>query len=214
MYTYQVKKFYSFIVAVAIAGIVLIVFVFFVTKDPSIKNLPAKNSTIVAFGDSLVVGVGSTKDNDLVSLLSSRTGTSIINLGVSGNTTAEGLARIDKVIEKDPGIVVLLLGGNDYLRKVPIETTFQNLSTIIDKLHEQGIAVLLLGVRGGLLSDHFGDSFKKLAKEKEVGYVSDVLAGLVTHREYMSDSIHPNDIGYAKIADRVAPVLQKMIESK
>ncbi len=163
-------------------------------------------------GDSLIEGIGATNGNDLVSDLSKKIAQPIVNLGVSGNTTADGLARIDAVIEMKPQIVIVLLGGNDYLKKVPKEQTFKNLETIVTKLQESGSIVLLLGVQGGIFSDQFESLFKDLAKRKGVGYVSNVLDGLVTHSEYMSDAVHPNDIGYAKIADRVYPVLKSLLK--
>ncbi len=186
---------------------------YFLFKSPNIKNYPPKNSTIVAFGDSLVLGVGSTESNDFVSLLSKKTGRPIVNLGVSGNTTAQGLERIDEVISKDPGTVIVVLGGNDYLRKLPQEETFNNLRKIITTLQSKGIMVVLLGVRGGLLVDKFNSDFKSLAKETGVVFVPNVLDGLIGDSRYMtSDGIHPNDLGYQKIAEKVYTGIYKYIK--
>ncbi len=177
-------------------------------SSPEIVNYPPKDDTIAAFGDSLVSGVGSTKENDFVSLLSQKLETPILNLGVSGNTTSQGLARIQKVIAEDPGTVILLLGGNDYLQKIPREQTFGNLRTIITELQKQGAMVVLLGVRGGVLRDSYENEFELLAEETGSLYVSDVLGGLIGNMTYMSDAIHPNDKGYAYIAERVFEVLK------
>lgn len=183
---------------------ILALILYFVFKSPNIKNYPPKNSTIVAFGDSLVQGVGSTEGNDFVTLLSKKTGRPIVNLGVSGNTTAQGLERIDEVISKDPGTVIVLLGGNDYLRKIPQDQTFSNLRKIIATLQSKGIVVILLGVRGGLLVDKFNSDFEDLAKDTGVIFVSNVLDGLIGDSRYMSsDSIHPNDMGYQRIAEKI-----------
>jgi hypothetical protein len=95
---------------------------------------------------------------------------------------------------------------------VPIDETFANLRSIIAQLQVKGSVVVLLGVRGGILSDQFKPYFKDLAKDTRSAYVSDVLDGLVGDRSRMSDAVHPNDVGYAHIADRILPVLRKVIK--
>jgi acyl-CoA thioesterase I len=197
-------------VPLAIAGILALIGLtwFFFASEKKIINYPPKNAEIVAFGDSLVFGTGATAENDFVSLLSKKVGRPIVNLGVPGDTTADGLSRIDEVLSQDHGTVILLLGGNDYLRKIPKEQTFANLASIITKLQEQGIMVVLLGVRGGFLRDDFLDQFDALAEDMGVIYVPDVLRGLLGNNKYMSDTIHPNDAGYAHIAQRVFEAIE------
>lgn len=203
-------------VLILIATIILIsIVIFLIFKKPKdTENYFRQGSTIVAFGDSLVQGVGATKDNDFVKVLEGMIKQPIINMGVSGNTTAQGLKRLDEVIEKNPKIVLVLLGGNDFLRKVPIEETFANLETIISRLQENETTVVLLGIRGGLLNDPYKEKFEKLAKEKNVSYVPDVLSGLLGKKQYMSDAIHPNDLGYKKIAEKIYPVMRMLTEQK
>ncbi len=194
------------VVAVALIGL------FWFLGEEEITNYPPQDGPIVAFGDSLIEGVGATTGNDLVSLLSRRIGEPIINLGISGNTTEMGFERIGEALEYTPRITLVLLGGNDYLRKVPIEETFYNLRGIIDALQDAGSVTVLLGVRGGLLSDRFDSYFEDLAQETGSVYVPDVLDGLIGDMRFMSDAIHPNDRGYARIAERVADALVPLIE--
>ncbi len=183
----------------------------FLSKD-NITNYPSSGTDIIAFGDSLVQGVGaSSSDTNFISVLSKKIGKPIINLGVSGNTTQDGLNRLNQLDRYKPKVVIILLGGNDYLRKVSKETTFSNLRKIIQDVHARGATVLLLGVRGGIIKDNFDSDFENLADEYNTAFVSNVLSGLITNREYMSDEIHPNDKGYAKIADRVFPVLKDLV---
>jgi lysophospholipase L1-like esterase len=198
-------------VYILVGILILVVGSYFIFRSEKITNYPPKEGSIVAFGDSLVAGYGSTKGNDFVSLLSKGLGEEIINLGVSGDTTAGGLARIDSALNREPKITILLLGGNDFLRKVPREETFSNLRTIISKLQERGSIVVLVGVRGGLLSDSADGYYEDLAEETGSAYVEDVLDGLFGDARYMSDSIHPNDAGYLKIAERLYPVLRNLL---
>jgi acyl-CoA thioesterase-1 len=165
---------------------------------------------IVAFGDSLVFGMGSS-GGGFVRLLEERLGVRIENLGVPGDTTADGLNRIDELLELNPSVVILLLGGNDVLQRVNPDQTFANLGTLIERIQQQGAAVLLVGIRGSLLRDAFAARFEALAKRHGTAYVHDVLDDTFGVPEYMADQVHPNDRGYAVIADRIAPVLEKMI---
>lgn len=201
------KKLFLIIGTVVIVAFALY---FFSKSEDSIKNYPPKDGPIVAFGDSLVAGYGSTNNGDFVSLLSTQINEPILNLGISGNTTADGLARIDEVLDENPRIVILLLGGNDFLRKVPREETFANLRTIIDRIQADGAVVLLLGVRGGLLSDSADELYEDLARDTGSAYVPNILKGLFTDARYMSDAIHPNNAGYIRVAERVLPVLKKI----
>jgi len=198
---------------IVLAGIIIIsaYFLIFNNSKP-VTNFPSNGENIIAFGDSLIEGVGSTDGNDLISILSDRIGEQIINLGKSGDTTRDALERIDDVIDQDPKIVLVLLGGNDYLKKIPPTETFENLEIIIEKIHESGSVVLLLGVRGGVLRDNFKDDFEKISEKHNTGFVSNVLEGLITNPELMSDLIHPNNMGYLFIADRVQPKLEKLIK--
>ncbi|MGC9605699.1 MAG: GDSL-type esterase/lipase family protein [Minisyncoccia bacterium] len=183
-------------------------------RPTAIVNLDSKGTAIVAFGDSLIQGVGASEGHDFVSLLAARLGQSIVNLGKSGDTAADGLARLDDVFRYDPRIVIVLLGGNDLLHGVPIDKTFADLDKIVTTIESRGAAVLLLGVRGGLLYDSYDSRFEALAKARGTGFVPNVLAGLIGDQEYMSDEVHPNDAGYAKIADKVEPVLKEMLAGR
>jgi acyl-CoA thioesterase-1 len=186
-------------------GIITLIFIsfFFLNSKHEIVNYPPKNDIVVAFGDSLTQGIGATEGNDYVSLLSSKIGREIINKGVSGNTSEQGLARIDEVLRENPGTTLVLFGGNDYLRKVPKEQTFQNLRTIITKLQDSGSIVILLGIRGGLLTDQFESDFEDLAEETGSIYVSNVLQGIFGNAKLMSDAIHPNDAGYLIMTNKI-----------
>ncbi len=196
-------------VAILFLSTATIVVIFF--KPSKIKNYPSQGETIVAIGDSLIKGKGSTDDGDFVTLLSEEIGEPIVNLGISGNTTAQGLERIDSVIKLNPKVVLLLLGGNDYLQDVPIEETFKNIETIIQKIQDAGAVVVLLGIQGGILEDSYASHFRVIARKYGTLYVPNVLENLIGEEEFMSDETHPNNKGYRIIADKVFPVLERAL---
>ncbi len=178
-----------------------------------IKNYPPKGTHIVALGDSLTVGVGaSSPEKGFIPVLAKRLDATIVNKGVSGDTTHDALLRLSSdVLSERPNIVIVLLGGNDYLKQVEREKTFSNLRLIINNIQSNGAVVFLLGIRGGLLADHYDSDLAALANETGSFYVSNVLEGLIGNNLFMSDEIHPNDRGYEKIVDRIAPTLEGII---
>jgi acyl-CoA thioesterase-1 len=174
---------------------------------------PTSGRTIVAFGDSLVEGRGATPGRDFVSVLARRLGTRIVNAGRSGDTTGAALARLDSdVLARDPKVVIVLLGGNDFLRRVPVEQTFANLEKIVDRIRRRGAAVILVGVSVGLFSDPYASEYTAIARRNAAGLVPDILDGIIGNNELMADSIHPNDRGYAIIAERLERAVKEMVE--
>lgn len=178
-----------------------------------IVNYPPKGVVTLVFGDSLTVGVGaSSYEKSYVGILEQRLSTDIINKGISGNTTGDALLRLDEdVLAGKPDIVLVLLGSNDYLKGVPQQETFDNLHTIIKRIQANGTVVVLIGARGGLLKDKFADDFKSLARESGAIFVPEIMEGIIGETSLMSDEIHPNDIGYLKMADKIAPTLLELI---
>jgi acyl-CoA thioesterase-1 len=176
---------------------------------------PTGGEHIIAFGDSLVAGRGASAGRDFPSVLSQRLGTPIINAGRNGDTTARALARLDRdVLARNPRIVIVLLGGNDFLRRVPVEETFQNLESIVVQIRQRGAAVVLVGVGVGLFFDSYGGAFEALSKRTSAVLVPDILDGIIAHADLMADAIHPNDRGYAIIADRLESSLRDLMRSE
>lgn len=170
---------------------------------------------MIAFGDSLVQGKGVSPNKNWVSLLSQRYNLTILNKGRNGDTTSAALARLDRdVLTQDPRIVMVLLGGNDALRRVSHEETFGNLSEIIDRIHAAGAAVILIGVRGGLLGDPYDDMFETLARKKHTYFVPDILDGIFGNPDLLADRVHPNNQGHQRMADRISRVLEETLGRK
>lgn len=188
--------------------------VFFIFKDDyEITNYPTSvNGPVIAFGDSLIVGVGAEKGEDFVSRLERKINEPIINLGLSGDTSEGGLARVEEVLEKEPRIVIISLGGNDYLRRISKEETFRNLKILVNKIQSQGAITVVLGVRGGVLRDHYDREYEALARETGSVLVEDILDGLLGNLNYMDDAIHPNSLGNKIIAEKIYPKLLEVLE--
>jgi acyl-CoA thioesterase-1 len=175
---------------------------------------PTAGDQIIAFGDSLVQGVGASPGQDLVSVLSRRLQVPIINAGRSGETTASALGRLDgAVLSRRPRVVLVVLGGNDLLRRFPHEETVENLETIVTRIRARGAAVVLATVEIGFFTGGDDRAYEALADRTAAALVPDVLGGILGRRDLMADGIHPNDRGYALMADRIEPALRPLVRN-
>jgi acyl-CoA thioesterase-1 len=201
--------------SLAIGGAVLaaaLVWLIWPSKYSRVADLDSAGSNIIAFGDSLTAGYGASAGEDYPSRLSLLIGSTVINAGVSGDTTQDALARLDTdVLARDPRIVIVGLGGNDYLRSIPISATEANLRSIIRKIHDAHAMVVLLGFRFPSLNVNYEDMYDRVASEERCLVVPKVLSGILTDPSLKSDEVHPNARGYQLIAERVAGPLQKLI---
>jgi lysophospholipase L1-like esterase len=181
-------------------------------SEPRYDNFPPINGTSwVAFGDSLTAGTGASEGNDFPVLLGKRLGFPILNFGTPGATTQDALGKVDEVLRANPRVVLLCFGGNDTLNGVPHEQTFANLAQIIDQMHQAGTFVVLIGIRTASVRDKYRSEFARLARAKRVLLVPNILAGVLGDAGLMSDYVHPNDQGYAVIADRLETVLRPLL---
>jgi lysophospholipase L1-like esterase len=186
--------------------------IYFLTGEEHYADFPPTAAgPWVAFGDSLTEGFGATEGNSYPALLARELGRPILNYGKSGATTADGLSRLDTIIHLHPRVVLLCLGGNDSFQQEPPEQTFSNLAAIIDRLHEAGTFVVLIGIRSASLRDKNEPRFRQLARATKVFYVHDMLRGIDFKPVYMSDAIHPNDDGYKQIAQRLEKALRPLL---
>lgn len=184
---------------------------FFPGEYPIINARPS-GEQIICFGDSLTYGIGAKPGRDYPSRLSELVGQPVINAGVPGDTTADGLARLETdVLSRSPRIVLITLGGNDLKNGVPKKKAFANLGRIVKTIQQHGALVVLGGVDFPFWGKGFGEAYKTLAREQGTLLVPNVLEGLLGNPKRMSDTIHPNSKGYRIMARRfyqlIAPYL-------
>jgi acyl-CoA thioesterase I len=199
---------------IAAAGLLLVILIWAIWPSPlsRVANLDSRGSTIVTFGDSLTSGVGAPAGQDYPSQLSALAGVNIINAGISGDTTESALARLDDdVLPNNPRIVIVGLGGNDFLRRVPIETTEANLRETVRRIRDAGAMVVLLGFRFPTLGARYETMYERVAREERCLLIPDLLDGILSNPSLRSDDIHPNARGYQLMAERISGPLRKLI---
>ncbi|WP_020588476.1 arylesterase [Desulfobacter curvatus] len=188
------------VLAILVAGILGYRF-WFGEKAYEIKNVPLSVSRIVCFGDSLTRGYGAGNGKDYPSRLEEMTGVEVINSGVSGDTTAGGLARLeDDVLFYEPDVVLITLGGNDLKNRVNVDTARANLIRIIQHIQAAGAMVVLGGIDIPLYGNGYAQMYESIARQTGSVLIPNILEGLFGHSDLMSDSIHPNDRGYKIMA--------------
>ncbi|HEV2722751.1 MAG TPA: arylesterase [Thermoanaerobaculia bacterium] len=202
----------SIFIPVAAVLLVIIVVALWPSPYAKVRNLDSRGTNIVAFGDSLTAGYGAKRGEDYPSRLSAILGQPVINAGVSGDTTASALPRLDAdVLGRDPRIVIVGLGGNDFLQSVPVATTEANLREIVHKIEGGGAMVILLGFRFPSITADYEAMYKRVAKDEGCLLVAGPLRGILNDSSLKSDAIHPNARGYELMAERVAGPCKKLI---
>jgi len=204
------KKFAVF-VPIAVLLLVLIV-VAWPSPYAKVRNLDSRGANVIAFGDSLTAGYGAQPGEDYPSRLSTLIAQPVINAGVSGDTTQSALARLDAdVLAKDPRIVIVGLGGNDFLNSIPIAATETNLRTIAQKIEGAGAMVVLLGFRFPSFTADYEAMYERVAKDEHCLLVPRITRNILNDPTLKSDAIHPNARGYQLMAERVAGPCKKLI---
>lgn len=175
--------------------------------------LPA-GSTILALGDSLTAGYGADATAAYPAVLAGLTGWQIINGGVSGNTSAQALARLPALMRRQPQLVLVSIGGNDFLRKVPEADTRSNIRQIVQQIKAAGVPAVLVavpyfttGALFGRLSEH--PMYEELAAELNVPLLKGAWAEVLGDKKLKSDQIHANAQGYRVFAEKMWAFLKQ-----
>jgi len=184
------------------AAILILGYRIFFSSVPE-KTSDIAGQTIICFGDSLTSGTGAGREMDYPSQLSRMIAGPVINAGVSGDTTAHALKRLERdVLSKSPDIVLITLGGNDLKNGVARDAAFENLKAIVDSIQITGARVVVGGLSFPIRDRGFGRAYQELADETGAVLIPNILEGIMGNRKLMSDPIHPNDAGYKIIAER------------
>ena len=177
---------------------------------------------IVAFGDSLSAGYGADPGKSFPDFLQMDLNAAglrwhVVNAGVSGNTTTDGIYRLDEVLARKPRITIVEFGGNDGLRGLPLDTTRKNLEEIIETLQRAGSKILLAGLTlppnyGGDYIRQFGQIYVDLANKYKVPRIPFLLSDVVFRPGLMQqDGIHPTGQGNEIVAKTVLRYLKPML---
>jgi acyl-CoA thioesterase-1 len=184
----------------------------------------APGNTVLVYGDSLSSAYGMPAQLGWVALLEERLKReqpdySVVNASISGETTAGGLARIGKTLEREkPAILILELGGNDGLRGLPVAAMKKNLAAIIERSKKAGAKVLLVGMRmppnyGDAYAKAFEHAFVELAKEHKTALLPFLLDGFGEKPElFQPDRIHPTDTAQPQVLNNVWRALKPLLK--
>ncbi len=197
-------------------------------QSSSSEPLVRKNESlhkIVAFGDSLTAGFGVSSDESYPAQLENQLHKGgfhyeVVNAGVSGETSAGGVRRVEWILKTQPTVVILELGVNDGLRGLPLEQTYRNLRTIIERLQDEGVRVILAGMRippnyGETYTAEFFEMYKRLARELTLPLIPFLLEGVAAQSDLnQADGIHPTANGYTVVAQNVFHTLEPLLKTE
>jgi len=187
--------------------IVLIIFILLISfkKESQEVNRLNKRDTILAFGDSITYGFGVNDNESYPYLLSQLTNHKIINAGVNGDTSQEGLERLPYLLKDDSiKLILLCFGGNDIIQKQSLSSLKSNIKKMIQLAKAKNIDVVLISVPNVSL---FGldplDLYDEIADEEDIELIEGLLSHVLGRSSLKSDYIHPNSKGYKYIADEI-----------
>lgn len=171
-------------------------------KAPSLSPLTA-DSVILAYGDSLTYGYGVNSETESYpAVLSQLTGLKVVNKGISGEISKDGLARLPAVLaEVNPNLVILCHGGNDLIRGLGKQQLTSNLEQMIQLIQSTGAEVMLVAVPNFSLMLSVPELYPQVAEAYNVPIQLDIIRSIETSPKLKSDQIHPNAAGYKLMAE-------------
>ncbi len=176
---------------------------------PQVRALSG-DAVILAFGDSLTYGSGVAENQSYPAILHSLIGRKIVNAGISGETSAEGLQRLPWLIKQTkPDLMVLIHGGNDLLGHQSEAVLKQNLAEMIVIARQNDVDVVMLSVPKPTIFLRPAKLYAELAREQGIAIDQDTLSDVLSDRQLKSDQIHPNAAGYKKMANSVRALLSE-----
>lgn len=178
-------------------------------RGPRLAPLPA-DAVILAFGDSLTAGLGVSPEQSYPAVLARLSGRRVVNAGVPGEVTADGLARLPDVLDETrPQLLLVLHGGNDILRNLDPVQAAGNLSAMVRQARARGIGVVLIGVPEKRLFSDSSPIYQALAEREALVFEGEIIAELVRSPAMKSDAVHFNASGYERLAQTLHALLDK-----
>lgn len=194
--------------------------------SPPAGSAPAPQSrTLVFLGDSLTAGYGVALEEAFPALIEARLTSAgrpwrVVNAGVSGDTTAGGVSRLDWIFRSKPEVLVVALGANDGLRGLPVEASERNLRAVLDRARKEGCVVLLVGMQmpenlGPAYRTRFAAVYPRLARDYGVALLPFLLEGVAMNPALnQPDGIHPTAAGHRRVADTVWRPLDPLLRAR
>ena len=189
--------------------LLLTIFLTACSESPPTLKLLANDAVILAYGDSLTYGLGANHNTQSYpAVLQNLTGLSVINAGISGEVSAQGLRRLPSVLEAvQPNLVILCHGGNDLIRRLGKENLKNNLDQMIQLIQQSGADVVLIAVPNFNIRLNIPELYPQLAEKYSLPIDLELLSTLEADPKMKSDQIHPNAAGYNEMAITVQTLL-------
>ena len=186
----------------------ILAFIIACSDEAKLQALDA-NATILAFGDSLTYGTGTSRDKAYPAVLAAMINRKVINAGVPGEISEKGLPRLSALIKQhQPDLIIICHGANDILRKMDINQTRNNLQKMIDMAKQNNSQVVLVGVPEFSLFLSTSPIYRELAEQNQLPFSDGILAEILMKNALKSDHIHPNSSGYQMLAENISLLLQ------
>lgn len=185
-------------------------------RQPKLAALPA-GATVLAFGDSVTYGTGAAPGEDWPTRLAARSGWRIVNAGVPGDTAEAGRQRIGPLLDEHrPALVIVEIGGNDFLKRRPQAAVKEDLRAIVAAARAAGAQVVLVAVPElsllGAVTRKPSDApiYAELGDEEKLPVIADVFADTLGDPALRADAIHPNARGYERMAGELHAALRRL----
>jgi acyl-CoA hydrolase len=180
---------------------------------PDVPNLDSPGKTIVCLGDSITSGVGAEPGQPYPALLAAKLNREVINEGVPGDTAEDGLARVDQALAHDPWMVIVELGGNDILRRVPPGRTEAALRQVLDRLLAARVVPVLVELEVPF-AGRYSDVFERIEDDYDIPVVEEALGEILLDPALKADPIHPNAQGHVELAEAIADVVEPILKAR
>lgn len=186
-------------------GIALILLLLGCGKPQQTLDKLPQDAVILAFGDSLTYGSGASNGQDYPSVLAGLSGKEVVNEGVPGETSGDGVRRLPGLLDEyRPDLLILIHGGNDFLKKIAQDVTEKNIESMVSGAKRRGIRVFLVGVpEPALFLMRSSSLYEKIAEKYGIPFNVNTLPSILGDNTLKSDPVHPNDRGYRLLAEQL-----------